>query len=131
MVKQAQPREDARELVPFQTLKPPHLPISDGLRNQLEVTDPEWRVLVDSVFPKARSVEAVAMAISYCRKHDLDIFARPVNIVPMYSSALQRMVETVWPGIALFRIIAHRTKEYAGLSNAEYGPIVTRLFKQE
>ena len=88
----------------------------------------EWRVLVDQIFPAAKSVEAVMMALAYCRKRNLDIFKKPVHIVPMWSSAKKQMVETVWPGIAEIRTTAARTGEYAGIDAVEFGPMVERTF---
>jgi phage recombination protein Bet len=69
------------------------------------------------------------MALAYCRKRNLDIFKKPVHIVPMWSSAKKQMVETVWPGIAEIRTTASRTGEYAGIDAVEFGPMVERTFK--
>lgn len=88
----------------------------------------EWRVLVDQIFPAAKSVEAIMMALAYCRKRNLDIFKKPVHIVPMWSSLKRAMVETVWPGIAEIRTTAARTGQYAGIDAVEFGPIIERTF---
>lgn len=115
---------------PVARLAPSRLPITPELANRFQVSADQWRVLVEQIFPAARSVEAVGMALSYCRHRNLDIYKKPVHIVPVYSSALKRMVETVWPGISELRTTASRTGHYAGLTEAEFGPIVRRDFVQ-
>lgn len=89
----------------------------------------KWKVLVESVFPNAKTVEAVVMAIDYCRARKLDPFKRPVNIVPMWNKSLGREVETVWPGINEVQVTASRTGKYAGLDSPQWGPDVTKTFK--
>jgi phage recombination protein Bet len=102
--------------------------ITEGLADRLGVTEQEWRVLTDQIFPSANSVEAISMALSYCRVRKLDIFKKPIHIVPMYSSAKKKMVETVWPGIAEIRTTATRTGAYSGISKPTFGPSVTKTF---
>lgn len=110
------------------TLQPSRLPIAPSVAKEFELKPTEWRVLVDQIFPSAKSVESVMMALAYCRKRNLDIFKKPVHIVPMWSSAKGQMVETVWPGIAEIRTTAARTGEYAGIDAVEFGPMVEREF---
>ncbi|ESZ60512.1 recombinase [Mesorhizobium sp. L103C120A0] len=93
------------------------------------ISGSQWRVLCDQIFPSAKSVQAIAMALAYCRVRKLDIYKRPVHIVPMWSSAKGEMVETVWPGISELRTTAARTGEYAGIDEVIYGPEVTHTFK--
>lgn len=109
-------------------IQPSRLPIAPSIAKEFEIQPAEWRVLVDQIFPAAKSVEAVMMALAYCRKRNLDIFKKPVHIVPMWSSAKKQMVETVWPGIAEIRTTASRTGEYAGIDAVEFGPIIERTF---
>lgn len=109
-------------------IQPSRLPIAPAIAKEFDIQPTEWRVLVDQIFPAAKSVEAVMMALAYCRKRNLDIFKKPVHIVPMWSSAKKQMVETVWPGIAEIRTTASRTGEYAGIDAVEFGPIVERTF---
>lgn len=109
-------------------LRPASMPLPVDLAQEFGVTANDWRVLVDQLYPAAKSSEAIAMAMSYCKARNLDIFKRPVHIVPMYSSALKKMVETVWPGIAEIRTTASRTGEYAGIDAVEFGPMVEREF---
>jgi phage recombination protein Bet len=107
---------------------PSRLPMTKSIADEFGIDAPTWRVLVDQTFPAARTVEAVLMALSYCRARKLDIFKKPVHIVPMYSSTKRAMVETVWPGIAEIRTTAARTGEYAGIDAVEFGPMQEREF---
>jgi phage recombination protein Bet len=86
------------------------------------LTPSKWRVLVDAVFPSAKSEAAVMLAIDYCKARGLDIFKRPVHIVPMYSTVLKKKVETVWPGINEVQITASRTGAWAGMDPPKWGP---------
>ncbi|TIV83841.1 MAG: phage recombination protein Bet [Mesorhizobium sp.] len=104
------------------------LPITSQFAEKLQVSAGQWRVLVDQIFPNARTVEAVTMALSYCKSRNLDIFKRVVHIVPMWSAALNREVETCWPGIAEIRTTAARTGEYAGIDEVVFGPTIEREF---
>lgn len=104
-------------------IAPPRLPYHPALEERFGIDKTGWRVLVDATYPSAKSVEAVLMALSYCASRKLDIFKRPVHIVPMWSSTLGRMVETVWPSISELRTTAFRTKQYAGIESIEWGPV--------
>lgn len=110
------------------SIEPSRLPISHLIAKEFEIGPAEWRVLVDQIFPAAKSVEAIMMALAYCRKRNLDIFKKPVHIVPMWSSSKRAMVETVWPGIAEIRTTATRTGQYAGIDAVEFGPMIEREF---
>lgn len=91
----------------------------------------KWRVLTDAIFPNARSAEAIALAIDYCKARGLDPLKRPVHIVPMYSTEQRRYIETVWPGINEIQTTAARTGEWAGMDAPEWGPDVTETFTGE
>jgi phage recombination protein Bet len=104
------------------------MPLPPEIKREFQITEFDWRVLVDQIFPTANRPEPVAMALSYCRSRKLDIFKKPVHIVPMYSSALKKTVETVWPGISEIRTTAARTGEYAGLDTVEWGDIIETTF---
>lgn len=110
-------------------LSPSRMPVASSIAKEFNLGPTEWRVLVDQIFPSAKTVEAVLMALSYCRARNLDIYKRPVHIVPMWSSAKGEMVETVWPGIAEIRTTAARTGEYVGIDAVEFGPDVTKKFE--
>lgn len=113
---------------PVAVLQPSRLPIAPRVGEEYGISSPQWRVLVDQIFPQAKSVEAIIMALEYCRHRNLDIFKRPVHIVPMWSNQFGRMVETVWPGVAEIRTTAHRTGQYAGMDPMIFGPDVTVNF---
>ena len=110
------------------TIQPSRLPIPGAVAKEFAIQPAQWRVLVEQIFPNAKTVEAVTMALSYCRARNLDIYKKPVHVVPMWSSALNKMVETVWPGIAEIRTTAARTGEYAGIDEVIFGPMVERTF---
>jgi phage recombination protein Bet len=80
-----------------------------------------WRVLCDAIFPTARSPDAIVLALDYCRVRKLDVMKKPVNIVPMWSSALNRTVETIWPSILEVEITAARTGAWAGMDPPQWG----------
>lgn len=109
-------------------LAPPRLPYHPALQERFGVSLAGWRTLIDSVFPSAKTPDGVILALSYCQARGLDVFKRPVHVVPMWSSALKRSVETVWPGIAEVRTTAMRTGEYAGIAPVEYGPTIAKTF---
>lgn len=79
-------------------------------------------VLLNSTFPGARA-EMVGEVISYCAARQIDPLLKPVHIVPMWDRNQKRMVDTIMPGIYLYRILAARTGEYAGKTYPEWGPV--------
>lgn len=104
----------------------PRLPMPSGLDG---IDQRKWRVLAESVFPNAKTSEAIVMAIDYCVARKLDPFKRPVNIVPMWNSSLGKEVETIWPGINEVQTTAARTGKYAGMDEPKWGKDVTRKFQ--
>lgn len=105
------------------------LPWHPGVEQRFGVNRSEWRALVESVWPSAKTLEGVILALSYCTARKLDPFKRPVHIVPIWNSQLGKEVETVWPGIGELRTTASRTGFYAGCDAAEFGPMLTETFK--
>lgn len=103
----------------------PRLPMPAGL----SVTSSQWRVLVDAIFPSAKTPEAVVLALDYCKARNLDPMKRPVHIVPMWSRAKNSYVETVWPGIGELEITASRTNAWAGMEAPKFGPMIVRKFE--
>lgn len=87
-----------------------------------------WQVLVESIFPAAKTVEGVQLAVRYCQARGLDVMKRPVHVVPMWNRTLGREVETVWPGIAEVQTTAARTGQWAGMDPARFGPEEPRTF---
>ncbi|WBT04850.1 phage recombination protein Bet [Brevundimonas vesicularis] len=103
----------------------PRLPYHPAIAERFPGVDQSsWRVLTDAVFPAAERPESIIMALAYCRARNLDIFKKPVQIVPIYDRKRGGMVDTVWPGIAELRTTAMRTGSFAGFEDTEYGPMV-------
>lgn len=73
-----------------------------------------------SVYTEA-SDESIKMVISYCKALKLDPMTKPVHITKMGDK------EVIMPGIGLYRIRAHRTGTYLGMTEPEFGPEVTEL----
>lgn len=122
----AQPAVSKGEVAVFQ---PPRLPWHNAVQERFGVDRGGWKVLVEAIFPNARTVDSVVMALSYCKARNLDIFKRPVNIVPMWNSSIGREVETVWPGINEIQTSAARTGSWAGMDEPRWGPDEKRTFK--
>jgi phage recombination protein Bet len=110
------------------TLKPPRLPYHDAVQERFGIDRAGWKALVEAIYPNAETADAIVMALSYCRARNLDPFKRPVHIVPMWSSAAGKMIETVWPGISELRTTAFRTGQYAGMSEPEFGRTLETTF---
>ncbi len=102
----------------------PRLPYHPGLKERFGIDQTEWRALVESTFPAARSVGAVILALAYCKARNLDPFKKTVHIVPIWDKARGCEVETVWPGIAEYRTTASRTACYAGHDEVVHGPML-------
>ena len=101
--------------------KAPRLPYHPAIEEKFKIDKGQWKALVEAIFPAAESVDSVVMALSYCKARGLDPMKRCVHIVPVWDSKRNKMVETVWPGIAELRTTAARTGEYAGKDAAEFG----------
>lgn len=116
-------------------LTPPRLmPPADSVLTEYDVNREGWRTLVESIFPAAKTVVAVMMALDYCKRRKLDIFKHPVHIVPIWNAGAGEngkgaMVETIWPGINELRTTAIRTGQYAGMDIPAFGTAVTRTFE--
>lgn len=115
---------DSRNLPTERTMRLPEEAMSYG------VGPGQWRVLVEAIFPNAKTPEAIVLALAYCKAKNYDPMKRAVHIVPVYNSALKRMVETVWPGINSILTDAARTGAFAGMEPPVYGEDVTRTFRE-
>jgi phage recombination protein Bet len=93
-----------------------------------DVSEQSWKVLTEVTFPSAKTPEAILMALDYCRTRKLDIFKKPVHVVPMWNAALGRSVETVWPSIMEIQTTASRTGLWAGMDRPVWGPDKTQTF---
>ena len=105
-----------------------NLPMPVEAKQIYEVSEQSWKVLTEVTFPSAKTPEAIMMALDYCRTRKLDIFKKPVHIVPMWSAALGRSVETVWPSIMEIQTTASRTGLWAGMDRPVWGPDKTHTF---
>lgn len=131
---QTQQPDSKSELAVF---SPPRLPFHPAIEERFGVDKGQWKALVEAVFPAAKTPDAVALALSYCKARKLDPFKRVVHIVPIWDSnktpgdkgrAKGGYVETVWPGIAEHRTTAARTGQHAGLDPARFGPMIEEVF---
>ena len=122
----AQPKSQA-----VATIEAPRLPYPIAAINY-GVDEAMWNTLVTATFPTATTAEGVILALNYCKARRLDIFKRPVHIVPIYTKfktpdgkEYSKTVESIWPGINEVRITAFRTGSYAGCEPASFGPDLT------
>lgn len=81
-------------------------------------------VLQSSLYPGA-NIGSVQMVLNYCVASGLDPMQKPVHIVPIWDAKAKQMRDVVMPGIGLYRTQAARSGNYAGVSDAEYGPDTT------
>jgi phage recombination protein Bet len=79
--------------------------------------------------------ESIEMAISYCESAGLDIMQKPVHIVPMNTkdpvSGQYEWRDVIMPGVGLYRIQADRSGTMAGISEPEFGPDATTVFRDK
>lgn len=101
-------------------------PLAEQLQKR-SIGESQWITLSKNLFPGAKA-ESVLMVIDYCIARKLDPLKKPCHIVPMKvrksSGDGYEYRDVVMPGIYEYRTTAHRTKEYAGHSRPEYGPMV-------
>jgi phage recombination protein Bet len=87
-----------------------------------------YSALKNSIFPGAKD-ESITMVLAYCKARKLDPLQKPVHIVPMWivdaKTKEGAMRDIVMPGIALYRIQAQRSGQYAGQSDPEFGEDIT------
>ena len=94
------------------------------------------KVLSSSLYPGAKP-ESIKLVIGYCRAGGFDPMQKPVHIVPMSVKTGNKkkgsdwdeyeMRDVIMPGVGLYRTLAARTEEYAGMSDPEFGP--TKIIK--
>jgi phage recombination protein Bet len=107
----------------------PRLPYHEAFGERFGMDRGQWKTLVEAIYPSAKTVDSIALALSYCKARGLDPFKRPIHIVPVYDSEKKQYVETVWPGISEMRTTAFRTHQYAGIDAPEFGPEIGEDFK--
>lgn len=87
--------------------------------------------LKTSLYPGAGD-DSIEMVLAYCRAGGYDPLLKVVHIVPMWDSKAGKLRDVVMPGIGLYRTNAARTGQFAGISEPEFGPMVTeRLGKAD
>lgn len=120
-------KEESTDNLP--ALQPIRLPYHEAIGARFGIDKSAWRVLVESIWPNARTPDSVILALSYCKARNLDPFKRPVHIVPITikksvnNKDVFVEIETVWPAISETRTTAFRTKDYAGMDPPEFGPV--------
>lgn len=110
------------------TVSAGRFPYVQAIEERYGVTKAQWRALTDAIFPRAKTLDSILLALSYCQARNLDIFKRPVHIVPMWSTEANGYVDTIWPGIGELRTTASRTKGYAGRDATIWGPDITAKY---
>lgn len=118
------PATESREIIPH--VPPPRLPYHPRVGEVYGIDRGQWKALVEAIFPNATTVDSVVLALSYCKARKLDPFKRNVHIVPIWNRDLGKLVDTIWPGIGELRTTAFRTGEYAGRSEAVFGPTIIK-----
>jgi phage recombination protein Bet len=98
------------------------------------IDESTWNTLCNSVFPGALT-DSILMAVDYCRARQLDVLKKPCHIVAMSVKEKKRLANggmqenNVWrdvilPGIYEYRVTAHRTGDYLGMDDSEFGPAI-------
>ena len=91
----------------------------------LALSEPELLdVLSSSLYPGANHA-SIRMVLGYCKAAGLDPMQKPVHIVPMWDSKAGQMRDVVMPGVGLYRTQASRSQQMAGISEPEFGPLLT------
>ena len=103
-------------------MKPEQLTLSLQSR---EIEPRDWRLLKSVLYPNVSSDETLLMVWDYCKCRKLDIFKRPIQIVPIWSKVKGVYEDTIWTSISELRTTATRTGQYAGCSEPEFGPNIT------
>lgn len=100
------------------------IPQREGALVTAEQAEAIRTALKSSLYPGA-SDASVDMVLAYCKAAGLDPMQKPVHIVPMWDGKTKQMRDVVMPGIGLYRTNAARTGQFAGMSEPEFGPMVT------
>jgi phage recombination protein Bet len=92
---------------------------------EISIDEKTFLVLKNNLYKEATSDDSIKMVINYCVGRNIDPLLKAVHIVPMWNKNTNKSEDTVMPGIGLYRIIAARSGQYAGMSEPIYGPMVT------
>lgn len=96
-----------------------------------------YRAIKNSLFPDA-SDRSIGMYLSYCRAKNYDPLKKPMHIVPIKCKTnnkdsdgkyIYESRDIIMQGINSYRIDASRSGQFYGISDTEYGPIITKKFK--
>ena len=96
----------------------------ESFLDQKGLTKSEWRTLKSVIFPTANNDTEIVMALEYCQSRNLDVFKKPVHLVPMWDSRTRTYKTAVMPGIYEIRTTAARTGEYSGMDSPVWGEII-------
>jgi phage recombination protein Bet len=102
-----------------------------------------YHTLKNSIYPGAKD-ESIGMVLAYCTAKKYDPLAKAVHIVPMkvktgkkaksskgYDYDVKEDRDVIMPGIASYRIDATRTGAYAGMTEPEFGSMITEKLGNE
>jgi phage recombination protein Bet len=93
--------------------------------NEVQIDGKTFLVLKNNLYKEAKSDDSIKMVINYCTSRNIDPLLKAVHIVPMWNKATGKEEDTIMPGIGLYRIIAARSGQYAGMSEPIYGPLIS------
>ena len=98
------------------------------------ISEAVWSVLCNTLYPSNKP-ESVMLAWDYCEARELDIMMKPIHLVPMSIKNSQtnkyEMRDVPMPGVGLYRTQASRSGDYAGADEPEFGPVITKEFKDK
>lgn len=90
----------------------------------------QWGVLLNSVFPGAKTADAILDAWDLAKVRDLNTFAGHVAIVTQSRNVDGKWVEheSCWLTLKALVYTAHRTNAFAGIDPIKFGPMVERVY---
>lgn len=92
---------------------------------EIQIDERTFLVLKNNLYKEAKSDDSIKMVVNYCVSRNIDPLLKAVHIVPMWNKDKQANEDIIMPGIGLYRIIAARTGQYAGMSEPVFGPPIT------
>lgn len=98
----------------------PRIDMPADIKAEFDLSGGQWRVLIDQCFPNVTNPASIALALDYCKVRGLDIYKKPIHIVPMKNRD-EKWVDTVWPGINEILTTATRSNKWAGYTPVKFG----------